>query len=111
MEHWIDEQGKYTSENRSQECVGCDCACGVFLEGIDKVVQCGLENSEESKAHRYKTNDRSEPEDIFIGCPAEDKEAGCEEDRSDHHRWQACFWNGFIAVLLEFADIEFVITS
>lgn len=110
MEHWIDEQGKHTSENRSQERVGCDCTCGVFLEGIDEVVQCRLENSEEPKAHRHKTNDRSKPEDVFVGCPAEDKEASGEEDRSNHHRWKARFWNGFIAILFEFADIEFIIT-
>src|SRR5271165_6016127 len=104
MKHWSDEQGKYTCENRSQEGVGCDCTCSIFLEGIDEVVQCRLEDSEEPKAHKYKTNDRRKPEDVFIGCPAKDKKADCEKDRSDHHRWKTCFRNGPISILLEFAD-------
>jgi hypothetical protein len=70
-----------------------------------------LEDGKESKAHAYETNDRSEPEDRTRRCPPEDEKASSEKYGANHHRWEAGFGDGFVAILFELADVEFIVAG
>lgn len=109
MKHRTHKQRKHGSKYRSQESIRSDGGCGVALERIDEVVECGLEDREEAESHADESYTGSQPENMVGGGPAENEESGGKEDGADHHGWKASFRDGFVVVLLESADIEFVV--
>lgn len=70
-----------------------------------------MEDGEEAEAHTDESDHGCDPGDGFGGCPAEDEEAAGEEDGAEHHGWEAGFGDGFVVVLREFFDVEFVVAG
>ena len=70
-----------------------------------------MENGKEAKSHADKSYAGSNPEYVAVGCPAEDEEAGGEEDGANHHWGQTCFGDGAVAVRFEFLDVEFIVAE
>lgn len=111
MEHGTHKQRKDAREQRTQERVCGDGAGGVPLEGVDEVVERGLEDGEEAEAHAGEADAGRKPEDVRGRCPAEYEEAGSEEDGAEHHGGEAGFGDGFVVVALELAGVEFVVSG
>ena len=87
MKHDISEEGETAREQTSQESVRGDSTGRNLLEGIDEVIQGGLEDGKEPEAHADSANDRSDPMDMGITGPGEDEEASGEDNRAEHHWW------------------------
>lgn len=114
MKHDAREQRKRAGEHTPQESISRDGAGGYFLERIDEVVQCCLEDGEEAEAHKYGADIWCDPGDIFcagggevvVACPGEAEETACEDDGTQHHGWETGFGDGEVVVCFEAGDVE-----
>ena len=70
-----------------------------------------MENGEESETHEEEAEEGKEEVEMWLGGPAEDEEAGGEEQGAEHHGGKTGFGNGFVGVELEFEDVEFVVAG
>lgn len=105
-EHDAREEREAAGEQAAEESICRDGAGSVLLEGIDEVVQGGLEDGEEAEAHGDGAGVGADPVDVLCAGPAEDEQAGGEEDGSDHHGREAGLRNGEIVVGFEALDVE-----
>lgn len=105
MKHGRSEKRETAREQRAQERIRGDSASCRALEGIDKVVESGLEDGEESEAHHHGAENRSDPVDVFRARPAEHEHACGEEDGAQHHGRESCFGHGAVVVRFEAADV------
>ena len=85
MQHRSDEKRKGARKRRSQESVGGHGAGRVALEGVDQVVESGLEDGEEAEADEDGADARGDPVDGGAGGPGEDEETGAEGEGAAHH--------------------------
>lgn len=81
------------------------------MEGIDEIVEGGLEDCEEAEAHKDGADVGRDPVDIWAAGPAEDEEACGEDDRPEHHGWETGFGNGEVVVLFEAGDVELLVVE
>lgn len=109
MKHRVNEQREHGGENGAKESVRCNGTGCIFLERVDEIVQCSLEDSEESEAHAEKANTWCKPKNVDATRPTKDEETGSKEDGSDHHRWKASLWHSFITILHKSPCVEFVV--
>lgn len=111
MKHNLREERKRARKHTAQEGIRRDGAGSDLLERIDKVVQRSLEDSEEAEAHEDGADNGADPVDFVreVACPGEEEEAGCENDRAEHHGRETGFGNGEVVVCFEAGDIEFLV--
>jgi hypothetical protein len=109
MEHRIHKQRKRRRKHASKEGIGGNGRGGEFLKRVDQIVERCLEDGEEAEAHADQPDHGRDPWDVFGGCPAEDEKPAGEEDGAQHHWREPRFGDGFIVVLGESFDIEFVV--
>lgn len=108
-EHDVREERETAGEETAEEGVGRDRARRDLLERVDEVVQRRLEDGEEAEAHEHGADEGPDPVDLRVPRPAEDEEAGGEQDRADHHGGQAGFGDGEVVVGAEALDVEFLV--
>lgn len=94
--HGRHDQRERGSEAAPQEGVRRHGARGVYLEGVDEVVQRGLEDGIEAAPGEVEADDGHDPGDARVRGPARDELAAGEQDRPQHHGREALLGHGVV---------------
>jgi len=106
VEHGVHEQREAPREDAPQEGVRRDRAGRHLLEGIDEVVERGLEDGEEAEAHAGRADLGADPVHVPRRRPAEDEHTRGEDDGAQHHGREARLGHGAVVVGLVALDVE-----
>ncbi|KAG8413361.1 hypothetical protein J3458_012930 [Metarhizium acridum] len=91
------DQRKGAGKARAQKGIRRNGRGGVRLEGVDEVVEGGLEDGEEAGPEHDEAEARDDPVDGRAGGPSEQELAGAEEHGAQHHGRQPLLGDGAVA--------------
>ena len=109
MVHGGGDEGKGGGEAAPEKGVGGDGTGGAVGKRVDEVVEGALEDDEEAESDAGQADAGRDPGETFLSGPADDEDAGGEEDGPDHHGRQTRLGHCTIAGGVVFQNVIFLV--